>query len=244
MAVNFPASLDTLTNPSSNSSVANPSHSQQHADANDAIEALQAKVGVDNSTVTTSLDYRVRSLETQTVDPEDVQDIVGAMVSDNTETNLVVTYDAVNGKLNFSTGPDVVTTTALNNALAFKAPLASPDLTGTPTAPTAAPGTNTTQIATTAFVKDAADSAVTTSNNYTDTAISSLNNSISDPVTGYVPIGDVGSVDGVASLGPDGKVPASELDIDGTIQSVASAMITGGNHTNLSVVYDSVLKAY
>lgn len=35
---------------------------------------------------------------------------------------------------------------------ALKAPLASPALTGTPTAPTAAPGTSTTQIATTAFV--------------------------------------------------------------------------------------------
>ena len=33
------------------------------------------------------------------------------------------------------------------------APLASPALTGTPTAPTAAAGTNTTQIATTAFVE-------------------------------------------------------------------------------------------
>jgi hypothetical protein len=36
--------------------------------------------------------------------------------------------------------------------LAAKAPLASPALTGTPTAPTAAVGTNTTQVATTAFV--------------------------------------------------------------------------------------------
>lgn len=35
---------------------------------------------------------------------------------------------------------------------AVKAPLASPALTDTPTAPTAAVGTNTTQIATTAFV--------------------------------------------------------------------------------------------
>ena len=35
---------------------------------------------------------------------------------------------------------------------AAKAPLASPALTGTPTAPTAGSGTNTTQIATTAFV--------------------------------------------------------------------------------------------
>lgn len=37
--------------------------------------------------------------------------------------------------------------------VAAKAPLASPTLTGTPAAPTAAQGTNTTQIATTAFVK-------------------------------------------------------------------------------------------
>lgn len=47
----------------------------------------------------------------------------------------------------------------IKNALDAKAPLASPDLTGTPTAPTAAAGTNTTQIATTAFVKDAVDTA-------------------------------------------------------------------------------------
>lgn len=38
-----------------------------------------------------------------------------------------------------------------------RAPLASPALTGTPTAPTAEEGTNTTQIATTAFVKTAVD---------------------------------------------------------------------------------------
>lgn len=44
---------------------------------------------------------------------------------------------------------------AVFDALALKAPLASPTLTGTPTAPTAAPGTNTTQIATTAFVTTA-----------------------------------------------------------------------------------------
>ena len=40
-------------------------------------------------------------------------------------------------------------------ALALKANLASPSMTGTPTAPTAAAGTNTTQIATTAFVQTA-----------------------------------------------------------------------------------------
>jgi len=59
VATNFPSSLDSLTNPASGDSLSSPSHSVQHADANDAIEALQAKVGVDGSAVTTSLDYKV-----------------------------------------------------------------------------------------------------------------------------------------------------------------------------------------
>lgn len=50
-------------------------------------------------------------------------------------------------------GTGLTTETAARVAAdALKAPLASPTLTGTPAAPTAAPGTNTTQLATTAFV--------------------------------------------------------------------------------------------
>jgi hypothetical protein len=44
---------------------------------------------------------------------------------------------------------------AFNDTLASYAPLASPAFTGTPAAPTAAAGTNNTQLATTAFVKAA-----------------------------------------------------------------------------------------
>lgn len=47
------------------------------------------------------------------------------------------------------------------NVNAAYAPLASPALTGTPTAPTAASGTNTTQLATTAFVQTAVSGAIT-----------------------------------------------------------------------------------
>ena len=46
------------------------------------------------------------------------------------------------------------------SALAAKAGLASPAFTGTPTAPTAAPGTDTAQLATTAFVKAALDALI------------------------------------------------------------------------------------
>lgn len=50
-------------------------------------------------------------------------------------------------------GDDANYATTTTNALATKAPLASPTLTGTPAAPTASAGTDTTQIATTAYVQ-------------------------------------------------------------------------------------------
>ena len=65
MATNFPTDIDDLINPGSTDSLSAPSHSDQHANANDAIEALQAKVGVDNSTDPDSLDYKVSDIETQ-----------------------------------------------------------------------------------------------------------------------------------------------------------------------------------
>jgi len=61
MSINFPESLDSLSNPLSSDQLVG--HAQQHADANDAIEALQAKVGIDGSADTTSLDYRLGQLE-------------------------------------------------------------------------------------------------------------------------------------------------------------------------------------
>lgn len=54
-----------------------------------------------------------------------------------------------------SGGTDLVRKSQFDTLLGAKAPLASPALTGTPTAPTAVAATNTTQIATTAFVQTA-----------------------------------------------------------------------------------------
>ncbi len=65
MATNFPSSLDTLTNPTVSDYLNSTTvpHATQHADLNDAVEALEAKVGVDSSAVATSLDYKVAALE-------------------------------------------------------------------------------------------------------------------------------------------------------------------------------------
>jgi hypothetical protein len=63
VATNFPTSIDSLTNPTSSDTLDSPDHAGQHADSNDAIEALQAKVGTDSSAVTTSHDYKITQLE-------------------------------------------------------------------------------------------------------------------------------------------------------------------------------------
>lgn len=46
MAISFPTSLDNFTNPSSGNTLDSPSHSLQHSDINDAVEALERKIGV------------------------------------------------------------------------------------------------------------------------------------------------------------------------------------------------------
>jgi hypothetical protein len=52
--------------------------------------------------------------------------------------------------------------TAVSNAIASKANINSPTFTGTPAAPTATAGSNTTQVANTAFVKNAVDTSAAT----------------------------------------------------------------------------------
>jgi len=74
----------------------------------------------------------------------------------------ITAFDEVDGKVSAAFSDIQINESQVTNLtthLDAKAPLASPALTGTPTAPTADAGTNNTQIATTAFVKDAVDTA-------------------------------------------------------------------------------------
>ena len=70
MATLFPTSLDTLVNPVSGDNVNSPSHAAQHANANDAIEALEAVVGITNSTNVQSHEYRISEVATEVGDLE------------------------------------------------------------------------------------------------------------------------------------------------------------------------------
>lgn len=62
---NFPTALDAFTNPTASDFLDTPAvrHDEQHANINDAVEAVQAKLGIDSSAVTTTIDYRMRQIE-------------------------------------------------------------------------------------------------------------------------------------------------------------------------------------
>lgn len=81
---------------------------------------------------------------------EIAQDAVAAALAAGTHSNIDVFYDDNENSISLSTGPDVVTS-------------------------------------------------------------SSLQNTLNDPASGYVLIGDIGQADGVASLDSDGKIPDSEI---------------------------------
>jgi len=98
---------------------------------------------------------------------------------------------------------DAYTKTETDASLALKAPLASPALSGVPTAPTASAGTNTTQIATTQFVT----SAVKVPADRLEKLISILEGQIYD----YETVADVSYTKSV----PTGAVEHANLDMIG-----------------------------
>ena len=113
MSTQFPTSLDALTNPTATDKVSVVSHADQHIDANDAIEAIQAKVGIDGSAVTASHDFKLSSLTDgeKVVSPSGNQTIAG----NKTFTGTTTTNGLNAGSGNIITTGDVTATNVLLN---------------------------------------------------------------------------------------------------------------------------------
>lgn len=86
------------------------------------------------------------------VNPENVQDALNSHILDYNNPHQTTKAQVGLGNADNTSDLNKPVSTAQQTALNLKANLASPALTGTPTAPTAVAGTNTTQIATTGFV--------------------------------------------------------------------------------------------
>jgi len=72
VATNYPGSLDSLTNPSAGDALTSPSHSAQHANANDAIEAIETELGVNPSGTFATVALAVGLLRSGAGSPEGV----------------------------------------------------------------------------------------------------------------------------------------------------------------------------
>lgn len=77
MPSNFPTSLDVLNNPTATTSLndVNFLHADQHANANDAIEAIEGIIGVTGSAVTTSIEYRLAAKQASLVSGTNIKTI-------------------------------------------------------------------------------------------------------------------------------------------------------------------------
>ncbi len=111
----FPTSLDSLTNPSPTDKLNNPSHSTQHQLANDAIEAIEAKVGVNSSAVTTTHDYKLSGVTGTTkavAGPASATNKALAAfngTSGNIIQNTPATIDTTDGSITMSAGTATLT---------------------------------------------------------------------------------------------------------------------------------------
>jgi hypothetical protein len=90
MATNFPNNLDQLINPNGSDQLSAPSHSEQHSNANDAIEALQAKVGANGSQDANSLTYKVSTIEVQLNDVLNSSDTISELLGLEGNNDLTV----------------------------------------------------------------------------------------------------------------------------------------------------------
>ena len=116
-------------------------------------------------------------------------------------------------------------TTTITTALGTKAPLASPALTGVPTAPTAAANTDTTQIATTAFAKAEADAAQSAAEATASADATSKANAAQAAAIAHA---DALTTSDVAE-------GTSQYFTDARAKSSAADLLTGATKTNITI---------
>ena len=92
MATSYPTSKDNLTNPAATESMEG--HATLHGNVNDAIEAIENKLGVNGSTDQNSIDYKVTQLEINlsALDAENASELLGL------DGNNDLTIDGIENK--------------------------------------------------------------------------------------------------------------------------------------------------
>lgn len=95
MSTSFPGALDSFTNPGSTDTAngtgpggAPTTHHLQHSNLNDSVAALEAKVGIDASTNSASIDYQIRYLKGLIMQLDSRMKAVGATASSSASATV------------------------------------------------------------------------------------------------------------------------------------------------------------
>lgn len=90
MATSFPSNIDTFTNPTTANALDSPSHSGQHSDLNDAVKAVETKLGVGASPAGSATSGQVLMAQTAgTTSWSTISTITNALITGGTVTDFI-----------------------------------------------------------------------------------------------------------------------------------------------------------
>jgi hypothetical protein len=178
--------------------------------------AIQAKVANVDDTEIGYLNGVTSAIQTQI----DLKAPLASPTFTGTVAGVTATHVGL-GNVDNTTDANKPVSTATQTALDLKAPLASPALTGVPTAPTAISSTNTTQVATTAYVKS---------------VVSDLTNGAGAAYDTLKELQDLMVADDTASAAlttlVGTKAPIASPTFTGTVSGIDKTMVGLGNVDN------------
>lgn len=94
--MNYPTSLDSLVNPTTNDFLNSPNHVQQHSDVNDIVEALEAKLGIGASTAASGKLLRGTGAGASAWDKDAPTGTIVGTTDSQTLTNKTLTSPTIN----------------------------------------------------------------------------------------------------------------------------------------------------
>lgn len=261
MATSFPVALDDFVNPTSTTSVKAVSHAAQHSNTNDAIEAIQLKLGINNSGDTASIDNVLKTLKTfvDNITTADVAEDVSNRYFTNdrayisikealeggSHVNIEFTYDDSSRTYSLSTTAEVITESELTTTLLDYVTNAAL------TAQKGAAGGIATLDSGSKIPDSQIPSTITRDTELADGVADAKDYADSQDLL----IAEAAALDATekADLAESNAIAASEEYVDSTvstllastafenqIEDVAAGIITAGTHTGITVSYDNI----